>query len=90
MFQLYQDYDLKRCFHNRKNLIFLTDDWDTPEEEELPAIATDPTTLDPPTTPPINRLGLTSPHPVHPLSPPPPIGKPSVSKFHFKFSSKYN
>jgi hypothetical protein len=59
-------------------------------DEEEPAIAADPTSLNPPSTLPMDRLTLQSPHPVHPPSPPPPIGKPNFSKFRFKFDSKYN
>jgi hypothetical protein len=92
----FRRYDPTTDFHTYRpptptpldTLPFIDEDSDNPEDDE-PATFSDPTTLDPPTTPPIYRLALTSPHPVHPPSPPQQTGKPRVSKFRLKFSSIY-
>jgi hypothetical protein len=69
-------------------LPYIEEESDNPEDDQ-PATFSDPTTLIPPTTPPMDRLTLTPPHPVHPPSPPQQTGKPIVSKIRLKFSSIY-
>jgi hypothetical protein len=67
-------------------LSFIEEDSDTPEDDQ-PAISTDPATLNPPPTPPVDIPTPSLPHPVHPPSPPLQTGNPLFSKIRLKFPS---